>query len=97
MKTCTKFLRIYIGHDKTVCYEKNSISKLEKLENIISVWKKRNLTILGKCTIINTLAIYKILYNALILQNPKVDFFKSVSKLLTTFNGKKEIELKETL
>ena len=42
-KTCTKSLGIYIGHDKTVCYEKNWISKLEKLEKILSVWKKRNI------------------------------------------------------
>lgn len=30
-KICTKYLGIYIGHDKTVCYEKNRIGKLEKL------------------------------------------------------------------
>lgn len=36
-KTCAKSLGIYIGHDKTVCYEKNWISKLEKLEKILSV------------------------------------------------------------
>lgn len=77
-----------------MCYEKNWISKLENLEKILSVWKKRNLTIFGKCTIINTLAISKILYNAFILQNPKVDFFKSVSKLIYNFLWKKRDRIK---
>lgn len=60
--SCIKSLGIYIWHDKSECYEKNWTSYLEK----------RNLTIFGKCTIINTYAFSKILYNANILQNPDV-------------------------
>lgn len=56
--------------------------------------KKRNLTIFGKCTIINTLAISKILYNANILQNPDVEFFKNVSKLIYNFLWKKRDRIK---
>lgn len=93
-KSCIKSLGIYMGHDKSECYEKNWTSKLEKLERILSVWKKRNLTIFGKCTIINTLAISKILYNANILQNPDVEFFKNVSKLIYNFLWKKRDRIK---
>mgnify|MGYP000527767340 FL=1 len=93
-KTCIKSLGIYLGHDKTVCYEKNWISKLEKLEKILSVWKRRNLTIFGKCTVVNTLAISKILYNANILENPKSDFFKAASKLIYNFIWKKRDRIK---
>lgn len=93
-KSCIKSLGIYMGHDKSECYEKNWTSKLEKLERILSVWKKRNLTIFGKCTIINTLAISKILYNTNILQNPDVEFFKNVSKLIYNFLWKKRDRIK---
>ena len=88
-KNCVKSLGIYLGHDKIQCYEKNWLSKLEKLEKLLSVWKRRNLTIFGKCTIINTLAISKIQYNASILQNPDNEFFKNFQKLYTTSFGKK--------
>lgn len=56
-----KSLGIHPGHDKVECYEKNWKSKLEKLKKILSVWKRRNLTIFDKCTVVNTLAISKIL------------------------------------
>lgn len=56
--------------------------------------KKRNLTIFGKCTIINTLAISKILYNTNILQNPDVEFFENVSKLIYNFLWKKRDRIK---
>lgn len=57
---------VYLGHNYKECYEKNWTSKLEKLERILSVWKKRNLTIFGKCTVVNTIAISKLVYNAFI-------------------------------
>ena len=74
-------LCIYLGHDKIQCYEKNWLRKLEKLEKLLSLWKRRNLTIFGKCTIINTLAS--------ILQNPDNEFSKKFQKLYTTSFEKK--------
>ena len=56
-KSHVKSLGIYLGHDKDFCYEMNWTNKLEKLERILSVWRRRNLTIFGECTIINTLAL----------------------------------------
>lgn len=53
--------------------------------------------IFGKCTVVNTLAISKILYNGYILENPKCDFLKLLLNLHITLFGKSEIELKEIL
>ena len=53
---------------------------MKNLEKLLSVWKRRNLTIFVKCTIINTLAISKKLYNDSILQNPDNDFFQKCFK-----------------
>lgn len=63
-------------------------SKLEKLSRILSVWKRRNLTIFGKCTVVNTLAIAKLVYNAFILFNPDNGFFQRCDK--TNFQWKKK-------
>ena len=72
-----------------MCYHHNWTSKLEKLERIFSVWKRRNLTFFGKCTIVNTLALSKHIYNAFILPNPGDKFFKSVSRMIYNFIWKK--------
>ena len=93
-KNYVKSLGVYLGHDKNICYEMNWTSKLEKLEKILSVWRTRNLTIFGKCIIINTLAISKLIYNAFLLSNPKPDFFKKVSKLVFNFLWKKKERIK---
>ena len=89
-----KCLGVYLGHDKEICYTGNWTNKLEKLEKILSVWKRRNLTIFGKCTIVNTLAISKLVYNAFILPNPKPEFFKQVSKIIYNFLWKKRDRIK---
>ena len=78
--SCVKALGVYLGYDKDICYYHNWTSKLEKLERILSVWKRRNLTIFGKSTIVNTLALSKLIYNAFILPNPGDEFFKNVCK-----------------
>lgn len=89
IKICIKLFGIYLGYDKIVCYEKNWISKLEKLEKILSVWKRWNLIIFGKCIVVNILVILKILYNVNILENFKSNFFKVVFKFIYNFIWKK--------
>lgn len=93
-KNSVRSLGIYLGHNYKECYEKNWTSKLEKLERILSVWKRRNLTIFGKCTVVNTLAISKLVYNAFILSNPDNGFFKDVTKLIFNFLWKKKDRIK---
>ena len=80
-----KSLGVYLGHDRIKCYKKNWSNKLEKLSRVLSVWKKPNLTIFGKCMIINTKAISKLVYNASILKNPTAEFLKTVSKVIFSF------------
>ena len=67
---------------------------MKNLKKILSVWRKRNLTIFGKCTIINTLAVSKLVYNAFILPNPDKEFFKRVSKIIFNFLWKKRERIK---
>ena len=45
-------LGIYVGHDKTVCDQKNWYDKIEKLQSTLATWSKRNLTLFGSVAII---------------------------------------------
>jgi hypothetical protein len=44
----TKTPGIYFGHDKEECEKFNWENKIEKMHNLLLLWTKRNLTILGK-------------------------------------------------
>ena len=43
-----KTLGIYFEHDKEKCGKLNWENKIEKMNNLLLLWTKRNLTILGK-------------------------------------------------
>ena len=47
--------------------------------------KKRKLTIFGKCEVINTLEISKLIYTASILPLPPPNFIKEINKLIYNY------------
>ena len=49
----------YLYHDKVECYNKNWMKVYDNMEKLFESWKKRKLTIFGKCCVVNTLAISK--------------------------------------
>ena len=59
-KTYVKSLGIYIGHDRVECYNKNWMKTYREMEKLSESWKRRKLSIFGKCTIISTLALSKL-------------------------------------
>ena len=87
-----KCLGIYIGHDKKKCEELNWDSKIHKMENILKLWGKRNLTIFGKVTIVNTLCLPKVMYNCMLLVVPERVVVK-IEKMISHFiwRGKNRI------
>jgi hypothetical protein len=52
-----KTLEIYFGHDKEECEKLNWENKIEKMNNLLLLWTKRNLTILVKILIIKSLIV----------------------------------------
>jgi hypothetical protein len=48
------FVGIYFGHDKEECEKLNWENKIEKMNNLLLLWSKINLTILGKILIIKS-------------------------------------------
>lgn len=71
-------------------------NKLEKLERILSFWKSLNLTLFGKYTIINTISLFKISYNAQTLENPNENLFQKI-KSIYNFIWKKQDRLKRNM
>ena len=52
-----KFLGIYVGNDPEKCKEKNWDEKHKKLKRTLLLWKRRDLPIFGKITIIKSLVL----------------------------------------
>ena len=69
----------------------NFEGKLNTMKKLLVTWKKRNLTPLGKITIIKTLVIPKITHLLINLPDPDPTFFNELEKELFNFlwNGKK--------
>ena len=58
--------------------ELNLRPRILEMENLASIWKCRNLTIIGKTTIIKTLMISKIIHILLSLPRPREESFQKM-------------------
>ena len=67
----------FFGMNKMICDYQNYYSKLGKMDKIITMWRQRTLTIIGKNLLINSLMSSLFLFNAQI-ENPPTDFKKLV-------------------
>jgi len=68
----------------------NLDNKIEEMYSCLNKWKKHNLTLLGKITVIKTFALPKIIYPLTVLENPKENVFSEITKNMYSFlwNGK---------
>ena len=57
------------------------------MENVLKIWRTRNLTVQGKITIFKNLAIWKVIHLALVTNVPHV-FIDQLNKIQKDFNGK---------
>ena len=94
VQTVTKCLGIYIGSDRTECFDKNWTSIYDDMQKLFESWKKRKLTIFCKKCIVNSLAISKLVYRASILTYPGDEFVKKISKLIFNFLWKSRERIK---
>ena len=72
----------------------NFDKKLETLIKVLSSWKRRNLTPIGKITVIKTLLISIFNHLFITLPNPSKEFLKTINTLLFDFvwNGKSKVK-----
>ena len=68
----------------------NTRKRLEDINRLLAQWKKRHLTLIGKITVIKTLAISKLVHIFNTLPNPPKDFTISLERIFFKFiwNGK---------
>ena len=70
--------------------ELNLNPKILEMEKLVSIWKVRNLTLIGKLTIIKTLMISKFIHILLSLPTPKEETFKKIENVFfSLFFGRK--------
>ena len=75
-----KVLGMVFSADTTMAYEQNVNNLLNKIQKILSSWKHRNLTLIGKVIVINTLIMSQLVYffcNTLI---PDENFFENLTR-----------------
>ena len=70
-KNLMKILGIHFSYNKKIEEKKNFLNLIKKIENILKIWKKRNLTVQGKITIFKALAIRKVIHLALVTNVPQ--------------------------
>ena len=86
-----KSLGVYFGYNYKECQKLNFEKQLNKCENIIKDWNKRNITLMGKIVVVKSLILPNLTYLAsnTILSKDNIQKFKSlVYKFI--WNGKKD-------
>ena len=63
----------------------NMDKKIQEIQRLLTRWKRRDLTILGKITVIKSLAISKLIHLLIALPNPPQQFFNQITKLFYNF------------
>ncbi len=58
--------------------------KIATLKNLLSIWKQRSLSIKGQITIVNTIALYPLIYASCIIETPP-EAFKEISDIIQNF------------
>lgn len=65
--------------------KKNWLCKLKEFEKILDSWRIRKLTIFGKCQIITSLIVSKLLYVATVLEYPEQNTIKQINRIIFSF------------
>ena len=93
-----KILGIYFSYNTKLENEKNFLYHITKLQEVINIWKMRNLSLRGEITNFKTLALSKIIHLALLTNVPTATI-KLLGKIQEKFLwGKNKSKIKhETL
>ena len=71
-------LVIYIGHNKTQCYELNWSKTSDDMQKLFDSWKKRKLTIYGKASVVYSLSISHLIYKASTLSFNDLEYIQQI-------------------
>ena len=83
-ETGIKVLGIFFSHDEAEMSRQNFDKRIIEMKSILSKWKKRGLSLIGKTQILKTFIMSKIIYLLSNIVLPQ-DFIKEVEKLMFKF------------
>jgi hypothetical protein len=90
-----KYLGLYLGYNKAFNNKRNWDDKVDKLDQILKKWLKRDLSLLGKIQVIKALALPQLTLSASLLPIPN-DVIKNVNDILFRFLWKSRDKVKRT-
>ena len=91
-----KCLGVHFGHDISKCQQSNIEKQLQKTKEIINNWNKRNLSIIGKITIVKSLLLPNITYIASVCTIPKEYIQRFKTMIYSSIWGGKKDRIKHT-
>ena len=80
-----KTLGILFLNNEAKIVESNLETRMKEMKTVLQKWKRRNLTLLGKVTVIKMLALPILTYPLINLPDPTADKIKSINKELYAF------------
>ena len=80
-----KILGIQIHPDIDIMLELNYSPLLQKIRDIISMWRYRTMTVLGKIQVTNSLIAFQLTYKMLCLPTPPDHFFSAYKDIVMEF------------
>ena len=89
-------LGIYVGNDQIQRQSLNWSEKVVKIKKLVQSWKRRNLTLFGKITIIKQLAMPTILFSASMLPVPE-GIIKELNTVFYNFIWGKKDKIKRSV
>jgi hypothetical protein len=79
-----KYLGIWFDMDSNIMEYKNYRHRIEKIENLLKIWRQRDLSLKGKVTVLKSLALSQLVYPLSVLAAPKW-VIKEANKLFYKF------------
>ncbi len=84
IKTPIETLGISIVHDRDLNYSHNFKQRISNLKSLLNMWKQRNLSLKGKITVINNLALSPLIYVSSIIHTP-TRAIKEINNIIQNF------------
>jgi len=80
-----RLLGVYFHANLDNMFDLNFAPKLKKLKEILRIWSTRDLTPIGKITIVKSLALSQLIFLFSVLTNPPDQFIKEVNSVIFNF------------
>lgn len=84
-KGAVRYLGVTFSTDLNNIFELNFLPKFQKLKNILRVWSMRDLSPLGKITIIKSLGLSQLIFLLSVLPDPPSNFIKELDDVVYKF------------